>query len=259
MKYLFFFVILLFSQVVYGQQQNHDLIVTTTGDSLFCKIIDVSPSRIQFRFDQSGSVITIRRDETVSHTYNYRPSSGTQTLSDRPKTESLSRTRGLNIAVSSGVNTFGTISVGDIDKGGAFVIGTDVAYFFNSYLGAGLKLNVSTCDIKLSEYFLSSDRLMFIGPALYGRFEKGKLVFGANVSVGGLNWNLSEVRIGDVSFEEESATSVSVFLSAGVHYMITRTFSFGVNVQSLLGSIKTDNYERTPAPLGVAFEVNYRF
>ena len=256
MKYLIFLAILIFSQVVYGQQQNRDLIVTTTGDSLFCKIIDVSPSEIQFSFDRSGGVITLRRSEIISHNYNYRPASGTRSSADRRNDEVSSE---FNVAFFTGVNNFGTISVGEDISGGAFVVGGDVIYFFKPYLGAGLKFKTSVCDINFSDFFKASDRIMFIGPALYSSFGNGNLTFGLNASVGGLIWKLSDVNINGDKSDDESVTTLGGILSVGLNYMVTQTFGLGVNVQSVLGSIKTDNYERTPAPIGVAFEVKLKF
>jgi len=162
MKYLIFLAILLFSQVVYAQQHNNDLIVTTTGDSIFCKIIDVNSSEIQFSFDHRGRIITIKREQTVSHTYNYKlatvqnQSATTeqnqsavveQSRSTAPPKRTTAPLYRFNIALSSGLNSFGTISIGEKISGGAFVAGADVVYFFNSYLGGGLKLNVASCDL----------------------------------------------------------------------------------------------------------------
>jgi len=70
MKYLILFVLMIFSVAAYGQ--NPDLIVTTTGDSLICKIVEVSANTIQFRFD-TGTIISIRRTEVTSYQYNYTP------------------------------------------------------------------------------------------------------------------------------------------------------------------------------------------
>ena len=257
MKYLIFLITILFSQVVYGQQQNRDLIVTTTGDSLFCKIIDVNPNEIQFSFDRSGSVITIKRSETVSHTYNYRPASVSGKSSDKRNTE---KSAGFfNVAISAGVNTFGTISVGDVESGGAFVFGGDFGYFYNPYFGAGIKFFVTSCDINFSDYFWGSDRLSFGGPALYGRFGKKKLSYGVSASFGYLTWLLSNASINNVKLDDVSATNFGGFVSAGVNYMVTQEIGLGFNIQSMFGSIKTDNYERTSAPAGFVLEVNYRF
>ena len=67
-KNLFLFVFLICSFAAYGQ----DLIVTTTGDSLRCKIVEVTHEQIQFRFEQ-GRIIPIKRIEVASYQYNFKP------------------------------------------------------------------------------------------------------------------------------------------------------------------------------------------
>ena len=254
-KYLILFAILLCAQVVYSQ----DLIVTTTGDSLFCKIIDVSADEIQFRFGKSGNVISIRKDEAVYHKYNFTPASGSGASTGKRKNESSGAGGGLDLAVWSGVNTFGKISVGEVERGGAFVIGADVAYFFGQNIGAGVKFNIANSDVNLDERFLYFDRVMFIGPAVYSRFGKGKLSFAVNAGVGGLKWQLSDLSIDDVTKDDESATSIGAVLSAGVNFMITQHLGLGINLQSTLGTLKTSDYERNPMSIGGVLGINYRF
>ena len=252
MKYLFLFAILLCAKVAYSQ----DLIVTTTGDSLFCKILDVGADEIQFRYGTSGNVISIRRDETVMHRYNFKASSSSRASSREPKTEP---TGGLYAALWSGANTFGKFSEGDADSGGAFVLGADVAYFFNPNLGVGLKINVANCDVNLSDWFLYRDRVIFFGPAFHFRRDMGKLSVNANVGAGGLNWQLSDIQVDKVSKDNDSATGFGAFLSAGVNFMATQSLGIGLNLQSALGSVKAGDYERHPASIGVVLGVNYRF
>jgi len=55
---------------VYGQ--NPDLIVTTTNDSIHCKIIEVTPEQIRFSVRQ-GRIIPIKREEVASYKYNFTP------------------------------------------------------------------------------------------------------------------------------------------------------------------------------------------
>jgi len=259
MKYLILFALLLCAQVVYGQ----DLIVTTTGDSLYCKILDVNADEIQFRFGRSGNVISIRRDETVMHRYNFK-SASSSAKSKKTKTGKSDRgetDRGdIYVALWSGARTFGKMSAGDVSAGGAFVLGTDVAYFFNPSLGAGLKVNIANCDVNFSDdYFYYRDRVMFFGPAVHGRWNKGKLSLNANLSVGGLNWQLSNLRIDGASKDGESVTGIGGILSAGVFYTVIQRLGVGLNVQSVLGSLKTDDYERKPTSIGLVLGVNYRF
>jgi len=256
MKYLILFAVLLCSQVVYGQ----DLIVTTSGDSLFCKIIDVNVDEIQFRFGKSGNVISIKRDETVLHRYNFKPASGSDASSGRSRTKSESSNEGgLDVALWAGANTFGKISAGEKETGGSFLLGADIAYFFNPNLGAGLKVNVADSDVNLSEFFVYHDRVIFFGPALYGRLGKGKLSLAVSAGVGGLNWQMSDLRIGNDTIEDESVTGIGGFLTAGVNFMLTEHLGLGLNLQSALGSLKTDNYERNPMSLGAVLGINYRF
>jgi len=251
MKYFIFFSILLISQIVYSQ----DLIVTSTGDSLHCKIIDVNADEIQFRFGKNGNVISIRRNETVAHRYNYKPLSA----SNRKTGASADKYPPLYIALSSGASTFGKISTGNAERGGTLALGADVGWFFNPKIGAGLKLIVADCNINFDNVFLCHDRVMFYGPALYIRLGKGKLALAANAGVGGLSWTMSDVRIEGVSKDNASATGMGGFVSAGVNYMATRNIGLGINVQSLLGSIKSDDYERNPTSVGGVFNINFRF
>lgn len=72
MKYAVLLVFLLCSYAVYGQ----DLIVTTTGDSLKCKIIEVGDDEIQFRFGKSGNIISINKSEMILYKYNFEPVPG---------------------------------------------------------------------------------------------------------------------------------------------------------------------------------------
>jgi len=73
MKRFFLLLFLLCSFAAYGQNaDNPDLIVTITGDSLHCKIIEVTAERIQFRFGP-GTIIPINRNEVRSYHYYFAP------------------------------------------------------------------------------------------------------------------------------------------------------------------------------------------
>ena len=246
MKNLIIFALLLCSQIVYSQ----DLIITTTGDSLRCKILDVNTDEIQIRFGRTGNVITILKDETVSVEYNY--------ILTSPESGAASK-KPFFVSVGSGASTFGSLSTGDAERGGATVICADAAYFFGAHFGAGLKLNVSSCRVNFSDMFLCNDRVVFCGPALFSSFGKKRLAFAANAGVGVLNWNLSDVRIDDVSIDNKSATSVGAMLSAGVNYKLTPHIGLGARLQSVIGSMRADNYERNTSSVGFVLGLNFRF
>ena len=172
------------------------------------------------------------------------------------------------VALTGGASTFGTYSIGEIKSGGPAVLGADVAYFFGKNIGVGVKLNLGRCNVDVvssSPYITGNlyrftDEVLFIGPALYGRWGKGKLAFTTVAGVGGLSWRARGEIIDQMYTDRITYTSVGGFVSAGVNYMLWRHFGIGLNVQSVLGTLKNHNGDvRNPAGIGVTFGVNFRF
>ena len=258
MKHLIFFIFLLSSSIAYGQ--NPDLIVTTGGDSLKCKIVEVNASEIQFRFD-TGSIISIPRNEVASHQYNYIPANPTNRETPAGAPKEKKKTAAANppfyVALTAGASTFGSYSMGKIEKGGPGVFGADVAYFFLPYLGAGLKVNVGICEVDFGESLTYNETITFAGPALHGIFRKGVLAFTGVAGVGVLNWNYRKKLVS--ASLTESYTTAGASLSAGVNYMLTRHVGVVFNVQSVLGAVKDDaGNERKPAGIGASLGLNVR-
>ena len=79
MRHLISIFLLLFSAIAYGQ----DLIVTTAGDSLKCKIVEVNAGEIQFRFG-TGGIISIQRNEVMSYQYNFTTTRNTPAVTPQP-------------------------------------------------------------------------------------------------------------------------------------------------------------------------------
>ena len=289
MKYLFSISLLFFSVIAFGQ----DLIVTTAGDSLKCKIVEVSAAEIQFRFG-TGGIISIPRNEVGSYRYNFESAAPTDPTSrnaparnvdpvyETPvyatpqEKESASKSSEnyppFFTALVLGGSSFGSLSTDTYDldsEGVAFVFGLDFAYFFTKWLGAGLKLYAMNGDVTYTytyqgqtfDLMTCTDRVLFYGPALYGRWGKNKFAFTASAGVGGLNWRLTDPVIGGSNYDDTSASSFGGFFSAGVNYMFTRHFGLCFNIQSLLGSIENENegITRHSAGLGVNLGVNIRF
>ena len=285
MKYFILFAFILFSYVAFGQ----DLIVTTTGDSLKCKIIDVGSDEIQFRFGTSGNVISVKKSETVSHRYNYyapAPSARTPVTVVEPSSARSTSTAPVDdtpkkkappfyTALSLGASSFGSLNFSKgstgIDlsptNGTPFVFEFDVAYFMNQNIGIGFKLNGKGGDVTytyMSTEILSCyDMVMFFGPALYGHFGNDKVSFALNAGIGGLNWSMSDAIIDGDSYGDESYTSVGGFLSAGVNFMFTRHVGLNFKLQTLLGSIECeedgDKMVRKPAGIGGTLGLCFRF
>jgi len=277
MKHLILLFSLFCSLAVYGQ--NVDLIVTTSGDSLHCKIIEVTSEQIQFRFS-TGTIIPIKRSEVTSYQYNFTPAAPAETpdrnirqnnatpvyqtpaaVSPREtemKETTAKKKQPFYIAVSAGAGSFGKAFT-VIEDGTAIHFGLDVAYFIIPQLAAGFKLNFMGSDVNYNEYSTSIsyyDMVTFYGPAVYGRFPAKKFAFLGSLGLGGLNWSISDAVIGGKKYDDESYSSFGGFISVGVNYMFTKHVGIGTNFQSLLGSIDDERY---PAGLGVNFALCFRF
>ena len=162
--------------------------------------------------------------------------------------------------ISAGVSRFGTVSFGDMDKRSATVFGADVTYYFNSWLGAGIKLNMANCNVDFGDTGSYHDHITFIGPGMYGRWAKERIEFLAGASAGSLKWKLSDVEIKNISGTNQSAASTSAFLWTGVNFLLTKNIGVALKVQSALGTVKTsEGLERNPAGASVAVGVNCRF
>jgi hypothetical protein len=156
--------------------------------------------------------------------------------------------------INGGAASFGSYSPAIINSGGTGLFGMDAAYFFMRHLGAGLKLNMATCDVNLSgvEPFEYSEKMFFIGPAMYGIWGKD-LAFTCCVGLGALNWKLNQWE------NDESYTSFGGFISGGISYMFTQYLDLGLNLQTFLGQIK-DKYDYARKPgVGCTLGVVIRF
>ena len=183
---------------------------------------------------------------------------------DKPKPVAQHTDGGMSFpfyaAISAGAGSFGTVTTGNMFHSGALAFGADVAYFFNTWLGAGVKLNMANRNVNFGNEGTWRDRVMFVGPGVYARWAKNRIEFTAGASVGSLQWKMSNVKVNDVAASSQSASAAGAFLWTGVNYLLTQNIGIGLNVQSALGTVKNDNgLERNPAGAGVTLGVNYRF
>ena len=264
MKQLFLLLLLFCSCAINGQ----DLIVTVSGDSLKCKITEVSPEEIQFRFGQ-GRVISISRNEVAAFQYNFEPApgknkSGKKTGTDKsgpvsPKKQNKDYLP-FYIGLSGGKSAFGSVSIGEMKSKSPIVFGLDAAGFFSSSIGAGIKFNMANSKVDFGEAGSWSDQIIFVGPGLYGRWIKDKLEFTANASIGALMWKMSDFKVNSALQDAKSATSIGGYLSTGIYYLVSNNVSIGLNLQSAIGKVKVeDGLERNPAGAGITVGVGVKF
>ena len=250
MKKLILLCVALFcSFAAYGQ--DRDLILTVTGDSLKCKIVELDSYEIQFRFG-AGNIISIKRNEVKSYEYNF------YSLKTASSKAGAFKNLPFYAGITAGISQYGSINIGDTE-GFALSLGCDISYFFKKRFGVGVKFNTMSCTVDFGEMSYS-DRVTFVGPAFYGRFGADRLSFTAGAGAGMLIWNIADVRASGVSIWEETAVSAGGFVSLGGNYMLTRNFGVALNVQYSLGSITNDyDIKRNPAGTGCTMGINFRF
>ena len=162
------------------------------------------------------------------------------------------------VAVSFGARPYGTTSFGKVNNGVTGVIDLDLAYFFNPWVGAGIKANAGISDVAAygeGANLYYTDWVVFLGPALYARLGNRKLALTACVGAGAVNWNMPVKNGTVILMDNGNVTEAGVFLSAGVNCMLTRHFGIGLNVHTLV----TDFVGRKPDGAGGTLGLNFRF
>jgi len=64
-------IILLFSLFCSCAAYGQDLILTVSGDSLNCKITEVKPDAIFFRYDAGGNVVSLPMNQVATYKYDF--------------------------------------------------------------------------------------------------------------------------------------------------------------------------------------------
>jgi hypothetical protein len=207
MKYPIMLLLTLSSFVVYGQ--NVDLIVTTTGDSLKCKIIDVGNAEIQFRFGE-GQLISIKRSETASYHYNFAPMSETEVKNKDIEKRNIEQKD--NTQKSDNFSSYyaGLVAGYGFEGEGPF-IGLNAGYFFGKSLGYGI--------VALQQYNDYYEKITFLGPVFCGKFGNKKTFFPVNIGIGGL-WEY-----------DNSDPLFAVYASIGMAHRLSDLISIGLNVE----------------------------
>jgi hypothetical protein len=196
---------------------------------------------------------------TQTATHSVSPASVPAIFSTQPTPKTCEYVFG----IKSGVSTFGTASFFKITKRKpAFVLDTELAWYYHRNFGIGVKTSFQMGDAKLkinkndanSEKVKYNELLSFIGLAGHYRSNDDKrFAFIASAALGGLNWKWC------LESESQSSWGFGGFCSAGLNWMATKKIGFNVNVQSLIGVVKDGDLKRNPIAIGVTGGLNYKF
>ena len=235
MKYLISIVFLLCSVGAFGQ----DLIMTTAGDSLKCKIVEVNAGEIQFRFG-TGGIISIERKEVASYQYNFAPATPANRTTPARNADPVYQ---MPANVSS--NDFPKFYAGLV-VGLPTLIGVNGAYFFNHLAGAGFAVHH-----QILHYYDETYYTTFFGPVFYGHWGRrnGKFFFPTNIGLGAISYKYTY----DNSYLDYDDTELGFFTSFGAAFKPTKSFSIGLN----LDLASTFTFE--DGIVGVTLGVNFHF
>ena len=238
MKYYAILIFFLSSLAVYGQ--DTDLIVTTTGDSLRCKIIDVTNSEVLFRFG-IGEVISIKRNETASYEYNFSPVKKVEKVQKIQKNTEIQQKDDF-------LRHYVELLVGLPAADEGYIIGVDAAYLFNKYTGVGLALH--HCNAKwLDDWDDGTYGSTFVGPFFLAK-TKGKIYFSSQFGLGLLFTNYQDLKS---SYNDYQEKTTAFFISLGGGFKLTDSLSLKLNLEV------ASDFEFEDGSAGLTVGLSYHF
>lgn len=221
-----------------------DLIVTSEGDSINCKITKEKENNLYFTFKHGEEVrnTLLPMNQVSSHQYNFYPGTVTPELT-RIRSNEFPRWRmALNggfskhtAEISKEVSSSEREYVEDLLSGSNF--SADVNYYFSESIGAGmkyLKFN-STTDVQTNA--ISSEpvdlNILFIGPGVSTRLlnasKKNALLF--NISIGYIDYKF------DGNAALIKGKTAGLLYDLGYDIGISENISIGLQVSYLSGQL----------------------
>lgn len=229
-----------------------DLLVTTKGDTLNCKITKEDTEYVYFSFKKDGEVrntlVGKRQVQVIQKDYFDQPEISSEEIKKiSPKTH-----HPLKIGISGGwgYRTSKIIAQNaeqaNYLKGlrAGFQVGLDVDYYFNNYAGAGLKYSLfhaSASGRVLGSDMKDNTSIHFIGPTFSTRFMNAskKNAFIMNLSLGYLGYfDSGKVEGLPVKI---TASTLGTALDLGYEVGLSSHVALLFQVSSVLGSFSEMN------------------
>nr|WP_321453405.1 DUF3575 domain-containing protein [uncultured Carboxylicivirga sp.] len=233
-----------------------DLIVTTQGDSINCRITKEKGDYIYFAFKQNDEIrnTLITNSEVKYHQLNYFEDSQVKDEDLKKKVDYQQ----LRIAINGGYS-YRTAKLSDEIpsdlrdyvkklKNGYHLSG-DITYFFSEPLGAGLKLSyfnasnsvhvISPESTGYTSVEMSDDiDIFFIGPSINTRFyDKNKRnAFLMSMAIGYMDYTDNGRLVNSVKI---SGSTLGVSFDMGYDVYLSDNFSLGFQLGFLAGTLNT--------------------
>jgi len=253
MRIIFTFLVLVFfSQVVLSQ----DLIVTTSGDSINCKITKVKNENIYFTFKHKDEIRnTLLPLERVSyHSANFFQTS------EVPKDKITGHVdyQRFRFSINAGLG-YETAKIGDAVPSdfkdyvrqlkSGFVFGADLSYYFSEVIGVGVKYaqfnssnsldNIYIEDSQgVRQYGRMSDKLSvsFIGPTFSTRFLNGRKdrAFFLSLGLGYMGYNDDKVMVNKYKM---TGGTFGVSYDIGYEFNLSKKTNLGIQLSLISGNL----------------------
>lgn len=244
---LLFFLIVL-------QATAQDLIVTTKGDSINCKITKEKDDFVYFTYHREGSIenTLLPRNEIIAYARDYF------THSEIPKdSHKVKVYRPWRFALQGGYS----YQTGKLDPSipadfkeysnklrSGFHIGGDVAHYFNDVLGAGLKVSLLKQANEMDNIYVEIDgnrrygrmsddiSMVFIAPTFTNRYLSAnrRNAFILNVALGYLNYVNNAVLVDPITMK---GGTIGAALDIGYDIGINENFLLGFQLSYTGGAL----------------------
>jgi hypothetical protein len=254
MKNTFLFFLFIF---IANTVNSQDLIVTSEGDSINCKISKVKSDNIYFVFNYKGEIRSTLLPNSSIKTYQFKYFQ----TSEVPKEKIVMHGafQHLRVALNGGYS-YHTAKIAenipsdfkdyaeDLKSGSHF--GGDITYFFSEPLGVGLKY----CQFKTSNSMddvymedgdgnvyvgrMSDDlTISFIGPMFSSRFFDGnkRNAMFMNLSLGYMSYSDNKFII--IDRYKMTGKTVGVSLDFGYDVALSKKVSLGFQISLLTGTL----------------------
>jgi len=245
---LFLLILTALAQSVFSQ----DLIVTSEGNSLNCRITKITSKEIYYIFIQDGVVrdSSLSKQSVIEYKFNkFAVNDTLMAIKIDPKNNYHYRAA-LNVGSGSLWNYFLDNSQADLasyyaNLESGIQLSGDVTYYISGALGVGLKY--SQFNTKNSAYLVDEDHVQtgimsddlsitFIGPSVSTRFP----------SINGNNGFLMDFSVGYMTFTDdivfnnkysEKGSTVGLSLGLGYDISISRNFAMGIQLSMYAGRL----------------------
>ena len=242
---------------------SQDLIVTTSNDSLNCKISKVEENFIRFAYNQNGEAknTIISQDQVASYQISYFEVSDLPVTSNSLQKERVKAQVGFHGGYSWMTGALnGYDQIRGLKHGGN--LGLDIAGFFNKFIGLGLRTtyyrnSVSAEHIFDMNNYVETQNAVFISPNLVFRVigHSKKDAFVGNVAMGYFGW-FSEFGERNQRLMTVDRHTVGFLYGVGYERVVSRDLSIGGRLSLLAANFGEEHGNASRIDLSIFVVLN---